>query len=151
MAPTTPPLATPTPDAPGPAAGAWAGIWSGLGQGERIAFGGAAVLLVVGQWLLADLFDRGGVPIAIEIAAAEMLLLILVRAVRPATMWPLPYAVLMAAIGTVIVVPTISDILVALRNFGSIEIGTLLALLVDWLAGLAVGIGAWRVWQAEAT
>jgi hypothetical protein len=126
---------------------AMSSMWARLSQGERLAFAGAAALLVVGQWLFGDLLAFGGVPIALEIAAAELMLLLAVRAVRPATMWPIPYAVLLAGIATVIVVPTISDVLATIHNVGTLDGETLLAGLVDWLSAAAIAAGAWMVWR----
>ena len=127
-------------------------FWSSLSMGEQLAFGGAAALLVIGQWLLADILDAPGVFIGAEIAAAEVMLLIFVRKMRPATAWPVPYPVLLAGIATVVAVPAIGDFLSTVSSFGNLnESGLdLVALLLDWIAAAAVAAGAWMVWQGDA-
>ncbi|MBI3751851.1 MAG: hypothetical protein HY263_09390 [Chloroflexi bacterium] len=123
-------------------------FWSRLGQGEQLAFAGAFVLLVIGDWLLSDLLDQGGVPFAMEVAAANVLLLIYAKSARPGMAWPIPFAMLLAGLATVIFVPTISDLLVDLRQLDKLgDAGRLIAIVVDWAAGLAVGVGAWMVWR----
>ena len=127
-------------------------FWSSLSMGEQLVFGGAAVLLVVGEWLLADLLDAPGVFIGAEIAAAELLLLIFVRKMRPATTWPLPYAVLLAGIATIVVVPAIGDFLATLSSLGNLNESGLdiVALLLEWLSAAAIAAGAWMVWRSDA-
>lgn len=135
--------------APKSASGSFSGFWSRLSQGEQIAFAGAVVLVVIGNWLLADLLGLGGAPIEVELAAAEIALLIYARASRPGTTWPIPYPMILGGTAAVLVIPTISDILGTIHNAGTLDGGLLLGLLVNWIAALAVGVGAWMVWQGE--
>jgi hypothetical protein len=144
-----------SPEVPQPASSARApspamDLWNRLSQGEQLALAGSAVMLVVGEWLLADLLGLGGLPLALEVAAADIVLLILVRAVRPSTAWPIPYAILLGGLATIVVVPSISDLLGTLRSLDLLGgTGDLLAMLINWLAAAAVGVGAWMVWRAD--
>lgn len=134
-------------ETPSAAEAAMAGFWSRLSQGEQIAFAGAAVLLVIGEWLLADLIGWNGQPIEVEIAAAEVLLLIAVRALRPSIAWPVPYAVLLASAAVVVVVPTVDSFLGVIHEAGVLSDGaSLVGSLVDWIAAAAVGVGAYLNW-----
>jgi hypothetical protein len=134
------------------AARAMSGFWSRLSAGEQIAFAGAFVLLVIGDFILSDLLGAGGVPIALEIAAADVLLLIWARAMRPGMAWPFPFPMLLAALAVIVAVPTFSDVLADLPHLGDLfaDAGQLLAWVIDSIAGLAVGLGAWMVWRSEA-
>lgn len=133
------------------AARAMTGFWSRLSAGEQIAFAGAFVLLVIGDFLLGDILQVGGVPFAIEIAAADILLLIWVKATRPGMAWPFPFAMLLGALAVIVAVPTFSDVLADITQLGTLfgDAGRLLAWVIDTIAGLAVGVGAWMVWRAE--
>ena len=126
-------------------------IWNGLSRGEQLALGGAVALLVIGEWLLADLLDGPGIAISGEIAAAELVLLVLAHAMRPGISWPLPFAMLLAATAAVIVVPTISEILSDVRNpdvFSGSGL-SLLTLLFDWACAAVIAAGAWMVWRSD--
>jgi len=133
------------------AARAMSGFWSRLSPGEQIAFAGAFVLLIVGDFLLGDLLSIGGVPLPMEIAAADVLLLIWARAMRPNMAWPFPFPMLLAALAVIVAVPTFSDILADVGHLGDLfgDGGQLLAWVIDSIAGLAVGVGAWMVWRAQ--
>ena len=134
------------------AARAMSGFWGRLSQGEQIAFAGAFVLLIVGDFLLGDLLDVGGVPLPLEIAAADILLLIWAKASRPGMAWPFPFPMLLAALAVIVAVPTLSDVLADVTRLGDLfaDAGLLLAWVIDTIAGLAVGVGAWMVWRRAA-
>ena len=138
-----------TPAQPAMATDAARAMWSRLSRGEQLVFAGAAALVVIGDWILGALLQMGGVPFAIEIAASQLALLIVVHTVRPGITWPIPFAVLVLALATVVVVPTISDILYSVRAPGGNGGGNILGELFDWLCAGAVAIGAWMVWRAE--
>jgi hypothetical protein len=132
------------------AAQAMSGFWGRLSPGEQVAFAGAFVLLIVGDFILSDLLELGGVPFAMEIAAADILLLIWARAMRPGMAWPFPFPMLLAALAVIIAVPTLSDVIADVTQLGTIfgDAGRLVAWVIDTIAGLAVGWGAWMVWRA---
>lgn len=131
------------------AARAMSGFWGRLSSGEQIAFAGAFVLLVVGDFILSDLLGHGGVPLALEVAAADVMLLIWARASRPSMAWPFPFPMLLAAVAVIIAVPTLSEVIADLPNLGTIfsDALNLVAWIIDVVAGLAVGYGAWLVWR----
>jgi hypothetical protein len=131
---------------------AMSGFWGRLSTGEQVAFGGALVLLVIGDFVLGDLLQLGGVPFAMEIAAADVVLLIWAKAMRPGMSWPFPFPMLLAALAVIIAVPTFSDVLADVGQLGTLfgDAGRLGAWVIDTIAGLAVGLGAWMTWQAEA-
>ncbi|HEX5240013.1 MAG TPA: hypothetical protein VFW20_03355 [Candidatus Limnocylindrales bacterium] len=143
------PTSSPT-AAPAAAPSAATAFWSRLSQGEQLALAGAATLVVIGNWLLADLLGLGGAPIEVELAAAEIALLIYARAMKPGTTWPIPYAMILGGTAAVLVIPTIGDILETFRNTSTLDGGLLLGLLVNWIAALAVGVGAWMVWRSDS-
>ena len=146
----TPPdgAGTTTPAQPAMTADTAKAFWNRLSRGEQIAFAGAAALVVIGDWILGALLNMGGVPFAIEIAASQLALLIVVHAIRPGITWPIPFAVLALALATVIVVPAISDILYSIRNTGG-NGGNMLGDLFSWVCAGAVAVGAWMIWRAE--
>ncbi len=125
-------------------------FWASLSMGERIAVAGAALLLVVVDWLLGALLKEGGLYITTELGAAEILLLVYVRHARPSMTWPLPYAVLLVGFAVLVVVPTITGFLDTIVSFGTVGSGTdVLAQILGWLGAAAVAFGAYQVWKAE--
>lgn len=147
MAPIDPVSGAPTATVSEPSAMAMR-LWGRLSQGEQLALAGALALVVIGEWLFGDLLGLAGVPLPIEVAAAELALLVVARALRPGTSWPIPYPFIVAGFAAVVVVPTISDLLSTLHNTELLGDGAnLLAAVVDWVAAAAVGVGAWMVWR----
>lgn len=125
-------------------------FWASLGMGEKLAFGGAALLLVVVDWLLGGLLREGGLSITTELGAAEIMLLIAIRHARPAIAWPLPYAVLLVGFSVLVVVPTVSFFLSTLVDFGGVGSGMdVLADVLEWIGAVVVAFGAYQVWKAE--
>jgi hypothetical protein len=124
--------------------------WASLGAGEKVAVAGAALLLVVVDWLLGALLNEGGLYITTELGAAEVVLLVVIRHARPGIAWPLPYSVLLAGFSVLIVVPTITGFLGTLVNFGQVGSGlNVLAHLLEWVGAGLVAYGAWQVWRSE--
>jgi len=125
-------------------------FWASLSMGERIAVAGAALLLVVVDWLLGALLKEGGLYVTTELGAAEVLLLVFIRHARPSIAWPLPYAVLLAGFAVLIVVPTITSFLGTIVNFGQVGSGMdVVADLLAWIGAAAVAFGAYQVWAAD--
>ena len=125
-------------------------FWASLSMGERLAVAGAALLLVVVDWLLGALLKEGGLYITTELGAAEILLLVFIRHARPAIAWPLPYAVLLAGFAVLVVVPTITGFLGTLVNFGQVGSGMdVLADVLAWVGAAVIAFGAYQVWKAE--
>jgi hypothetical protein len=126
-------------------------LWAGLSPGERLVVVGAALILFIDEWLLSALLGGQGSFISTPIAAGELLLLVAIRhGQRPMT-WPIPYAVVLALLATVIAVPAISGFLDTLRHIGDIgSLGAinLLGLLVEWAGAVLLAWGAYRVWAA---
>jgi hypothetical protein len=134
------------------AARAVSGFWGRLSQGEQVAFAGAFVLLVIGDFLLSDLLGLGGIGLPAEIAAADIMLLVWAKATRPGMSWPFPFPMLLAALAVIIAVPTLSDVIADIAQLGTLfgDGGRLVAWVIDSIAGLAVGVGAWMVWRDSA-
>jgi len=125
-------------------------FWASLSMGERIAVAGAALLLVVVDWLLGALLKEGGLYITTELGAAEVLLLVFIRHARPSIAWPLPYAVLLVGFTVLVVVPTITGFLSTIVNFGQVGSGMdVVADLLEWVGAAAVAFGAYQVWAAD--
>ena len=125
-------------------------FWASLSMGERAAVAGAALLLVVVDWLLGALLKEGGLYITTELGAAEILLLVFIRHARPSIAWPLPYAVLLVGFAVLVVVPTITGFLDTIVNTGGLGGGMdLVADILEWIGAAAVGYGAWQVWRSE--
>ena len=124
-------------------------LWNRLSRGEQLVLGGAAALVVIGDWILGALLNMGGVQFAVEIAAANLALLIVVHELRPRITWPIPFAVLVLALSVVIVVPAISDVLYTVRGPAGVGGGNMLGELFDWVCAAAGAIGAWMIWRAE--
>ena len=128
----------------------WSRFWASLSMGERLAFGGAALLLVVVDWILGQLLRMGGLYITTELGAAEILLLIFIRHARPSIAWPLPYAVLLAGFSVLVVVPTITSFLGAIMNAGQLGTGgDIFADLLAWIGAAVIAFGAYQVWKSE--
>lgn len=157
---TEPSPATPPPPAPpapqgGSAMGAvMSGMWTGLLPGERLVVIGAALILVVGEWLLDALLAGHGLLVSTPIAAAQLLLFVFVMHSRRQMTWPIPYPVVLAALATVIAVPAVSGFLDTLRvvgDVGSLGAATLLGLLVEWVGAALVAVGAFQVWASKSS
>jgi hypothetical protein len=125
-------------------------FWSALSMGERAAVGGAAAVLVIGEWLLGDLLHGSGVSITTALGCAEIILLVYIRWARPSIAWPVPYTVLLAGFAVLVAVPTISDILFTVSNAGNLGGGVeLLSQLVSWIGAGAIAFGAYLIWRAD--
>lgn len=141
------------PPAAGSATGsARPGLWASLAPGEKLVVAGAALILVVGEWLLGALAGGHGLLVSTPIAAAQLLLFVTVRHSPREMTWPIPYAVVLGALATVIVVPAVSGLLETIRNIseiGSLGATDLLGLLVEWAGAALVAWGAFQVWASE--
>jgi hypothetical protein len=125
-------------------------FWASLSMGERIAVAGAALLLVIVDWLLGALLKEGGLYVTTELGAAEVILLVFIRHARPSIAWPLPYAVLLAGFAVLVVVPTITGFLTTIVSFGTVGSGAdVLANILEWIGAAAIAFGAYQVWKAE--
>ncbi|HEX8024997.1 MAG TPA: hypothetical protein VF484_02215, partial [Candidatus Limnocylindrales bacterium] len=124
-------------------------FWASLSMGERIAVAGAALVLVIVDWLLGALLMVGGLSITTELGAAEIILLVFIRHARPSIAWPLPYPVLLVGFAVLVVVPTISFFLSTIVSFGQVGSGTdVLSDVLEWIGAGAVAFGAFQVWKS---
>ncbi len=133
---------------------AMSGMWAGLLPGERLVVLGAALILVIGEWLLDALLAGHGLLVSTPIAAAQLLLFVFVMHSPRQMTWPIPYPVVLAALATVIAVPAVSGLLDTLRvvgDVGSLGAATLLGLLVEWVGAALVAVGAFQVWASKSS
>ena len=129
------------------------GMWASLSSGEKMIASGAALILVVGEWLLAALLAGHGLLISTPIAAAQLLLFVFVMHSPRQMTWPIPYPVVLAALASVIAVPAVSGLLDTLRNvgeLGSLGGSNLLGLIVEWVGAALVAFGAFQVWTSKS-
>jgi hypothetical protein len=131
----SPPAAAAPPSAPP----VWLRTWQALPLGEQLILIGAALVLLVANYLLAGLLGLGFLPLWYVIPSAQALLLIGLRNLKPGTALGVSYGLILSAIVVTELAPAISDILVFLHQATGAgqTAGELLVDLVTW-AGVAV-------------
>jgi hypothetical protein len=126
-----------------------------LSTAELLIGGGAALILLVADFLLGALLGGNaagvaGVPIWIELPAAELLLMLVVRGARPGLAWPISYGLILSALVVAGVVPIVSDFLRIFRSLGAFLDAPILTLLIElclWVASGLMVAGVILYWR----
>jgi hypothetical protein len=159
LPPPAPPAAPPAPPPPSPGAVAGAAasaaatmLWSRLSAGERIAIVGAAIIVVIGDWIVGALLNGPGTWISTTIASAELIFFVVVRHSGRSMSWPIPYAIVLAGLAVAIAAPAVSDTLAFLRHLTDpARVGALdlLGLVAELVGAALVAWGAFTTWRAN--
>ncbi len=154
------PAATAPPPAPSPAAVAASAagaaatmLWSRLSAGEKIAVIGAALMLVLGDWIVGGLLNGPGNWVSTTIASAELIFFVVVRHSGRAMAWPIPYATILAGLAVAIAAPAASDLFNFLRQLtepGRITGIGVVGELTELVGAALVAWGSFVTWRAGA-
>ena len=159
MPPGGPPPAPPVPVPAGPSPLApLIKAWKRLSPGEQLIAIGAALILVVADWLLSrlganNLIGFGGIPIWFELPAAQLLVMVLFRAYKPGVPWPVSYGLILTALVVVDTAPMISDLLSLLRNLNGFLNAGLMPQLIELCLWVGTGLyvaGTALYWRTHA-
>jgi hypothetical protein len=141
--PPTPPAAAP-PAAPP----AWLRTWQALPLGEQLILIGAALVLLVANYLLAGLAGLGFLPLWYVIPSAQALLIIGLRAWKPATVFGVSYGLILSAIVVTELAPSISDMLLLLHQATAGATGAeILVEVVTWIGVAVMTAGVVLYWR----
>jgi hypothetical protein len=127
-------------------------LWSRLSAGERIAIIGAAIILVVGDWIVGALLNGPGTWISTTIASAELIFIVVVRHSGRPMSWPISYTIILAGLAVAIAAPAVSDLLAFFRHLtdpsrvGALE---LVGVVVELVGAALVAWGAFTTWRAN--
>ena len=124
-----------------------------MSTADRLVLGGAVMLLVVGDWFLGAFLGGGAIPVTSELAAAEILVLLAVRYLRPRTRWVVPYVVILAVLTAAILAPAVYGLLSILRDVRALTASSpvdLLLTVTGWIATALLGAGTWLAWHDDA-
>ena len=122
---------------------------------EWLIVGGAALILLVADFLFGALLGGNaagvaGVPIWIELPAAELLLLALIRRARPGLAWPISYGLILSALVVAEVTPVISDLLRTFRNTDGFLRAPILTMVIElclWIGSASMVAGVILYWR----
>ncbi len=126
-----------------------------LSTAESLILGGAALILVVADFLFGAVLGGNaagvaGVPIWIELPAAEILLVLLLRRARPALAWPISYGLILSALIVADVTPVVSDFLRIFRSLNAFLAAPILTLLIElclWIGSALMVAGVVLYWR----
>jgi len=91
-----------------------------------------------------------GVPIWIELPAAELLLLALIRRARPGLAWPISYGLILSALVVAEVTPVVSDFLRTFRNVDGFVKAPILTMVIElclWIGSASMVAGVILYWR----
>jgi len=126
-----------------------------LSQAEWLILAGASLILLVADLLFGALLGGNasgvaGVPIWIELPAAELLLVLLLRRARPGLAWPISYGLILSALVVADVTPVVSDALRIFRSLGPFLDAPILTLLIElclWIGSALMVAGVVLYWR----
>jgi uncharacterized membrane protein YhdT len=122
---------------------------------EWLILAGAALILLIADLLFGALLGGNaagvaGVPIWIELPAAELLLVLLLRRARPALAWPVSYGLILSALVVADVTPILSDFLRIFRSLSAFLAAPLLTLVIEvclWIGSALMVAGVILYWR----
>jgi len=127
---------------------AWLRIWQSLSPAEQLILVGAALVLLVANYLLAGLIGLGFLPLWYVIPSAQALLLIGLRAWKPAIAFGVSYGLILSAIVVTELAPSISDVLLLLHQAtGGATGAEILVELVTWIGVAVMTAGVVLYWR----
>ena len=126
-----------------------------MSTAEWLIIGGAALILAVADFLFGALLGGNaagvaGVPIWIELPAAELLLLALIRRARPGLAWPISYGLILSALVVAEVTPVVSDFLRTFRNVDGFVKAPILTMVIElclWIGSASMVAGVILYWR----
>jgi uncharacterized membrane protein YhdT len=126
-----------------------------LSMGEWLIFAGAVLILFFADFVFAALLGGNaagvaGLPIWIELPAAELLLVLMVRRARPALVWPISYGLILSALVVADVTPVVSDLLRIFRSIDAFLKAPILTFLIElylWIGSALMVAGVILYWR----
>jgi hypothetical protein len=124
------------------------GVWRSISLGEQLILIGAALVLLVAEYLLSGVLalSNGGLPLWYVLPSAQAILIIGIRALRPGTSLGVSYGLVLSALVVTQLAPGISDLFFFLHNAGAIGAEVLVDL-VTWVGVAVMTAGAVMYWQ----
>lgn len=113
----------------------------------------AALLLLGGDWLLGSFMGAGQLPPVVELGAAEVLVLVVVRRRWSGARWTMAYPAILLALTAAVSAPIASAGLAVVRHIDVLAASSMpdvVLTLVQWAGAATLVAGTWLTWvQAD--